>query len=590
MGCCGVVNASLGAPCNDDGGLVCDGHGACISSHCSDGVKDADETDVDCGGASCAACADGKTCLANHDCVDGVCNAGHLCAAPSCTDAVQNGAETDVDCGGGTCPACPTGDKCKVDGDCASGGCDALSLTCVATECSDHHLDGTETDVDCGGPSCPACPTGDKCKVDRDCTTAACDALTFTCDASQCTDHLRDGTETDVDCGGLTCPACAAGMGCLVDSDCSTTACSATTLQCVANQCADGHRDGSETDVDCGGGLCPACALGKGCAANADCTSTTCDFVTDQCVSTTCGDQRKDGSETDVDCGGGTCPACPTGDHCAVDTDCASMACDAVSLLCVASQCADHRQDGLETDVDCGGGICPACPTGDKCLQDANCISNACDGISLLCMANQCADHRKDGLETDVDCGGGTCAGCALGKGCAANSDCSSATCDFVTGQCVASTCSDQRKDGAETDVDCGGTCPVCPTGDHCMVDTDCASMACDAVSLLCVASQCADHRKDGLETDVDCGGGICPACALGKKCIVDTDCPSNACDAISLICVASQCTDHRQDGLESDVDCGGSVCASCAVGMRCNTNFDCQGGHFCNASSHVCQ
>src|SRR4030095_6026889 len=38
---------------------------------------------------------------------------------------------------------------------------------------------------------------------------------------------------------------------------------------CVAPTCNDGIQNGSETDVDCGGGGCPACANGKGCCAGA---------------------------------------------------------------------------------------------------------------------------------------------------------------------------------------------------------------------------------------------------------------------------------------------------------------------------------
>jgi hypothetical protein len=42
---------------------------------CYDGVKNGDETDVDCGG-SCAPCIAGKACNENADCVSGVCAAG----------------------------------------------------------------------------------------------------------------------------------------------------------------------------------------------------------------------------------------------------------------------------------------------------------------------------------------------------------------------------------------------------------------------------------------------------------------------------------------------------------------------------------
>ena len=47
--------------------------------------------------------------------------------------------------------------------------------TCRAPLCTDNVKNGTETDVDCGG-SCPTkCHTGDKCKVASDCDTSICD-------------------------------------------------------------------------------------------------------------------------------------------------------------------------------------------------------------------------------------------------------------------------------------------------------------------------------------------------------------------------------------------------------------------------------
>jgi hypothetical protein len=56
-------------------------------------------------------------------------------------------------------------------------------------------------------------------------------------------------------------------------------------------------------------------------------------------------------------------------------------------------------------------------------------------------------------------------------------------------------------------------------------------------------------------------------------------------------ICIADSCADHRQDDQETDVDCGGPVCPACAVGRKCLTSFDCQGGHFCAAGTpRVCQ
>jgi hypothetical protein len=52
--------------------------------------------------------------------------------------------------------------------------------------------------------------------------------------------------------------------------------------------------------------------------------------------------------------------------------------------------------------------------------------------------------------------------------------------------------CSDGKKNGDETGVDCGGSCSVCP-----------------------VAS-CTDHVQNGNESGVDCGGPDCPSCDGG--------------------------------------------------------------------------
>jgi hypothetical protein len=40
--------------------------------------------------------------------------------------------------------------------------------------------------------------------------------------------------------------------------------------------CFDGLRNGTETDVDCGGATCPKCAFGKRCAAGVDCVTGVC--------------------------------------------------------------------------------------------------------------------------------------------------------------------------------------------------------------------------------------------------------------------------------------------------------------------------
>jgi Cys-rich repeat protein len=350
MGIAGTSPVTAGMACNAGMGSVCDGMGQCVQ------------------------------CLKSSDCPNGQsCSAAHTCAMVSCMDGVQNGQETDVDCGGPICAPCAAGKKCKVDSDCTSMACDALTLVCDPNQCTDHKKDGTETDVDCGGGTCPACPVGLHCLVDADCTSNACDVDTLTCVANQCEDHQQDGNETDVDCGGPVCPACIIGQKCKVNSDCADMACDANTLICASSECTDHKKDGQETDVDCGGPVCMPCVVGKNCLVNTDCISQACDLVIGMCASSTCQDQQKDGQETDVDCGGPVCAPCAVGKKCLVDSDCTSMACDAIILTCVSNQCMDHLQDGAETDVDCGGGTCPACATGKKCNVNTDCITSSCN-------------------------------------------------------------------------------------------------------------------------------------------------------------------------------------------------------------------
>ncbi len=87
-----------------------------------------------------------------------------------------------------------------------------------------------------------------------------------------CRDRVRDGDETDVDCGG-SCQPCAGGLACLVPADCQTAACANNV--CPAPSCSDALRDGFESDRDCGG-PCPGCADGRQCIDDGDCANGNC--------------------------------------------------------------------------------------------------------------------------------------------------------------------------------------------------------------------------------------------------------------------------------------------------------------------------
>src|SRR5438094_902824 len=86
--------------------------------HCTDGMKDDDESDVDCGGDTCRKCIGGQSCLHGSDCDSTICD-NNTCTVPLCDDGKANGSETDLDCGG-ACPPCAIGKGCIMSADCDS--------------------------------------------------------------------------------------------------------------------------------------------------------------------------------------------------------------------------------------------------------------------------------------------------------------------------------------------------------------------------------------------------------------------------------------------------------------------------------------
>ena len=89
----------------------------------------------------------------------------------------------------------------------------------------------------------------------------------------------------------------------------------------------------------------------------------------------------------------------------------------------------------------------------------------------------------------------------------------------------------------------------------------------------------CESGAQDSGESDVDCGGGRCDSCADGRACEYARDCQSGVCSG--GVCGTPRCDDHRMNGAESDVDCGGK-CGPCALGQDCKTSQDCAVG-LCN-------
>ena len=402
---CGETEPTCATTC----GGPCD---AGCTGHCSDTVQSCDETGVDCGGASCAAC----NCVP--ECVGFSCGQTEPTCATTCGDAcdpgctahcsngVQDCDETGNDCGGASCSAC----ACVPD--CAGYGCGQTEPTCATTcgaacdpgcsaHCSNGVQDCDETGVDCGGATCSAC--------------VACGAT--------CAFHA--GTCNAASIGG--CDGC--DMGCAShDPDCDGSACmSACPCLVYSNWYCDGYDDCADPACECpGDNVCvPDCA-GYGCGQTEPTCGTTCGAACDAGCTAHCSNGLQDCDETGIDCGGASCSAC--GGGCGTscfyyDGSCSAAyigACDGCDMGC-----------GVH-DPDCDGGSClSACP----CLSG---YSNwYCDGYDDCAdPACECAGDNPNTCGTSCfhwtgSCSAayiGACDGCDMGCG-VHDPDCDGSTC-----------------------------------------------------------------------------------------------------------------------------------------------------------------
>ncbi|MBR9692928.1 hypothetical protein GOV07_03265, partial [Candidatus Woesearchaeota archaeon] len=186
---CFVVNG-----CNETSEQPSEYQACDYNPTCEDGVKNGNETGIDCGGPcdACPTCEDG---LLNQGEEDVDCG-GPCDACPSCSDGLLNLDESDVDCGG-SCPPCPLGARCTLPIECESRLC--IDATCHSAGCSDGIINQGEEGIDCGGP-CDVCPTCDDGVQNQGEKGVDCGGQCSVCPT--CEDGLRNQGETVVDCGG----------------------------------------------------------------------------------------------------------------------------------------------------------------------------------------------------------------------------------------------------------------------------------------------------------------------------------------------------------------------------------------------------
>jgi hypothetical protein len=252
--------------------------------------------------------------------------------------------------------------------------------------CFDGILDGQETDVDCGGPTCAArCFGTHMCLLDSDCCSASCE-------------------------GGWCDPGMVRGPCCLGDSggcglslECRTNPITHA-AECLSSYCSNGLTDYGESDVDCGSVCGGNCNAGKRCgyygSGDGHCCTQLCvgfleppprGHIVYRCNGSAGGGPCC----ADVDCGGeggGVCSAalCFThlGDSCLASAYCLpdGPICESFNWICsdgsVGSGCSD--------DSECVASVCRwnSCSDGSPgapCYVDEDCISNSCDFDTGLC-------------------------------------------------------------------------------------------------------------------------------------------------------------------------------------------------------------
>jgi hypothetical protein len=234
---------------------------------------------------------------------------------------------------------------------------------------------------------------------------------------------------------------------------------------------------------------------------------------------------------------------------------------DAASTVCGAGECLGSRGCGTGALSECTGNEAP--DPWDFCGEhpDEPCFNGEiCDGVDNDCDA-----------QTDEQMGTVTCG----------------------TGQCLEEkpVCVDGVMTPLGTNFDLASE-EVCDG-----IDNDCDYQTDEGLgTTTCGVGECS-------KTINNCSGGELKTCdpfeeATDETCdLLDNDCDGEidegaGASCTSGVCIAGecqpiQCTNNVQDIGETDVDCGGTMCAPCGDGFNCASEADCLSG-VCNGL--VCQ
>ena len=261
------------APPNATGACVA---GACTVGSCATSYGDCDgnasngcEVDTRTSTSHCGACARACPAPANSvpACVGSTCLRTCAVGFDDCDLVESNGCETNLRTSNTHCGRC--GQRCSLSNAsaaCESGVCGLTACAAGFGDCDGNASNGCEVDTRTSTSHCGAC--GRACAAPAH-ASATCGSGTcgFTCNPGfgDCDGNAANGCEVDLSTSVAHCGRCG--------GTCATGVC--TGGACQPARCDDRVRNGTETDVDCGGS-CARCALCQSCTVGSDCASGTC--------------------------------------------------------------------------------------------------------------------------------------------------------------------------------------------------------------------------------------------------------------------------------------------------------------------------
>lgn len=159
-----------------------------------------------------------------------------------------------------------------------------------------------------------------------------------------------------------------------------------------------------------------------------------------------------------------------------------------------------------------------------------------------------------------VQDGGDVDAGCSTATDCDDGDACTSEACE--TGACQSTPVDTDDDDVCTTDA-CDPETGVShtPIAGCCRDDDECTGGTC--VDNACRPFSCTDGAQNGQETAIDCGGTECAPCELGLGCALGSDCASGAC--VGSVCVECE---SALTCPGTDTECQTRTCTDNACGL----------------------